>query len=88
MTDKHLKELATEIETSLQSGAVTDQDRAVLKQVQSELQTVLGAPASLASPPSGLRDKLTQVIERLEGEHPRLTSLLSKSLDALSDVGI
>jgi hypothetical protein len=88
MTDKHLKELASEIETSLQNGAVTEEDHAVLKQVHSELQVVLSAPAPLASPPSGLRDKLTQAIERLEGEHPRLTSLLSKSLDALSDVGI
>jgi hypothetical protein len=88
MTDKHLKELASEIKTSLQSNAVTERDRAVLEQVHSELQTVLAAPAPLASSPVGLRDKLTRAIEHLEGEHPRLTSLLSKSLDLLSDVGI
>ena len=88
MTDKHLKDLATEIETSLQNDAVTEADRAVLEQVHPELQAVLARPAPLASRPAGLRDKLSHAIERLEGEHPRLTSLLSKSLDVLSDVGI
>jgi len=88
MTDKHLEELASEIETSLQSGAVTEQDRTVLKQVQCELQAVLAVPAPFASPPAGLRDQLSRAIGQLEGEHPRLTSLLSKSLDLLSDVGI
>jgi hypothetical protein len=88
MTDKHLEQLAEEIETSLQSGAVTEQDRTVLKQVHSELQAALAVPVPLASPPAGLRDQLSRAIEQLEGEHPRLTSLLSKSLDLLSDVGI
>lgn len=88
MTDKHLKELASEIGVSLKGDAVTDRDRAVLEQVHAELQTVLAEPAPLAKPPLGLRDKLKQAIEQLEGEHPRLTSLLSSSLDLLSDVGI
>jgi hypothetical protein len=87
MTDKHLKELAGEIGVSLQSPAVNERDRAVLEQVHTELQAVLAEPAP-AKPPLGLRDKLKQAIEQLEGEHPRLTSLLSTSLDALSDVGI
>lgn len=87
MTDKHLKDLAAEIETSLQSGAVTEGDRAVLEQVHSEVQAALSTPAPRTAPVS-LRDKLNDAIERLEGEHPRLTSLLSKSLDALSDLGI
>jgi hypothetical protein len=87
MTDKHLEQLAEEIETSLQSGAVTEQDRTVLKRVHSELQAALAVPA-LASPQVGLRDQLRRAIEQLEGEHPRLTGLLSKSLDLLSDVGI
>jgi predicted glycosyltransferase len=85
MTDKHLKELASEIGASLQDDAVAEGHRAVLEQVHSELQAVLAEPAK---PPLGLRDKLTQALEQLEGEHPRLTSLLSKALDMLSDVGI
>jgi hypothetical protein len=88
MIDKHLEELSNEIKASLQDGAVAEQDRAVLEQVHSELQAVLGTPAQGAEPPLGLRDKTTRAIEQLESDHPRLTNLLSKSLDLLSDVGI
>jgi hypothetical protein len=88
MPEKHLEDLADQIESSLQSDDVSERDRAVLEQVQSELHTVLAAPAPLTSAPSSLRDRLGQAVDRLEGEHPRLTELLSKALDALSDVGI
>jgi CTP:molybdopterin cytidylyltransferase MocA len=88
MTDKQLKELAHEIDSSLQSDGVSESDRKVLEQVQSELQAVLGAHTAQASAPVNLRERLTQAVERLEGEHPRLTQLLSKTLDVLSDVGI
>lgn len=88
MTEKHLKDLANEIESSLQSDDVSEQDRSVLTQVQSELQAALAAPTPQVSATGGLRDRLSHAIERLEGEHPRLTDLLSNALDALSDVGI
>jgi hypothetical protein len=88
MTHKRLEDLSNEIESSLQSDDVSESDRSVLKQVQSELQSVLAAQAPLARPPLGLRDRLTHALERLEGEHPRLSDLLSKTLDALSDIGI
>lgn len=84
MTQKHLKDLANEIESSLQQGSVSERDRSVLEQVHSEIQAALAAPAQ----PENLRDRLNHAVERLEGEHPRLTSLLSKALDVLSDVGI
>ena len=85
MPHKHLEDLANQIERSLQSDHVSERDRSVLEQVHSELQTTLARPAS---PPASLRDRLSHAVDRLEGEHPRLTELLSKALDALSDVGI
>jgi hypothetical protein len=88
MTDKHLQELAAEIRTSLQDTALDGEDRAVLQRLHSELQAVLGTPAQSTEPSLTLRDKLARAVEHLEGDHPRLTSLLSKSLDLLSDVGI
>lgn len=88
MPHKHLEDLADQIESSLQSDDVSERDRGVLEQVQSELQTALAAPTRLANSPASLRDRLGQAVDRLEGEHPRLTELLSKALDALSDVGI
>lgn len=88
MPPKHLEDLADQIESSLRSDDVSERDRVVLEQVQSDLQTALAAPAQLTSSPASLRERLSQVVDRLEGEHPRLTDLLSKALDALSDVGI
>jgi uncharacterized protein (UPF0147 family) len=84
MTDKHLEELANEVRASLRDGAVAEKNRATLEQVHSELQAVLGA----AEPPRDLRNKLEHAIEQLESDHPRLTSLLSRSLDLLSEIGI
>ncbi|HET8939842.1 MAG TPA: DUF4404 family protein [Polyangiales bacterium] len=88
MTDKHLEELADEIKASLQAGAVADKKREALEQVHSELQAMIGTAAPVAKPPRDLRNKLKRAIEQLESDHPRLTNLLSKSLDLLSDVGI
>jgi hypothetical protein len=81
MSDKHLKDLANEIESSLQRDSLTERDRVVLSELQAALATLEPAP-------HGLRERLTHAVERLEGEHPRLTALLSKTLDVLSDVGI
>lgn len=88
MTQKYLKDLATQIESSLQSADLSERDRSVLEQVQSDLQAALAAPAPHVNPPASLRERLAQAVDRLEGEHPRLTDLLSKTLDVLSDVGI
>ena len=88
MPQKHLEDLANQIESSLQSASVSERDRSVLEQVQTELQTALATPSQLKSAPASLRDRLGHAVDRLEGEHPRLTELLSKALDALSDVGI
>ena len=88
MTEKHLEELADEIKASLRTGAVVEKDRALLEQVHSELKSVLSTTPEGAKPQQSLREKLAHAIEQLESDHPRLTSLLSKSLDLLSDVGI
>jgi hypothetical protein len=87
MTDERLKDLAHEIEDSLRSPAVPERDRALLEDVHAELKTALSSlPQSVQT--GSLRSKLRVAIERLEGEHPHLTSLLSKALDALSDIGV
>jgi hypothetical protein len=80
MSQRHLKELIAEIETSLRSDAITPQDRAMLEQVHADL--------TAEQPASGLRNTLSAAIERVEDEHPQLTALLAKALDALSDVGL
>ena len=87
MPDEHLKNLAHEIEDSLRSPAVPERDRALLEDVHAELKTALSSPPQSVGTAS-LRNKLSVAVERLEGEHPRLTSLLSKTLDALSDIGV
>jgi hypothetical protein len=84
MTQRHLKELIAEIEASLQSDAITPPDRAMLEQVHADLTASLIAD----QPAPGLRNTLNAAIERLENEHPQLTTLLAKALDVLSDVGL
>jgi hypothetical protein len=84
MTQHHLKELIAEIETSLRSHDITPQDRAMLEQVHADLSATLSEKQRAP----GLRDSLNAAIERLENEHPQLTTLLAKALDALSDMGL
>jgi Domain of unknown function (DUF4404) len=53
------------------------------------------APKAVPAPPaaaprsgSQLRETLSAAVERLETKHPELTSLIGKTLDALSDLGL
>lgn len=84
MPRRHLKELIAEIETSLRSSAVAPEERVMLEQVHADLTATLSAD----KPAPGLRNKLNAAIERLEDEHPQLTTTLGKVLDLLSDVGL
>ena len=86
MDPKALEELIAEIDSSLE-GNLSSADRARLEQVRADLATALAAELEEHHAPS-LRARLRSALEQLEGEHPQLTSLLGKTLDALSDVGV
>jgi hypothetical protein len=83
MEQAALKDTLAEVETALR-GKLTDADRATLEQTRSELHAALGEGGKSSALGGGLRSAL----EKLEGEHPKLTAVLSKALDALSDLGV
>lgn len=86
MSDKTLRDLLTELKAQLQNDAITKAERAELQQLHSNLEAALREPAKSAKP--GLQSDVQSAVERLEGNHPKLTSLLARVLDALSDVGV
>jgi hypothetical protein len=97
MPDRTLEQLLVEVDAALASDHLSDADRTLLERVRQDLAAAKHAPATppvAAAQPSAragssqLRETLSSAIERLETQHPRLTSLLGKTLDALSDVGL
>jgi hypothetical protein len=87
MPTKSLEELQVEVEAALRSASMKEDDRALLKQVQSDLQTALAKPEQ-AHVPHTLRESLREAIDRFQSDHPGLTSMLAKTLDTLSDIGV
>jgi len=88
MADRTLRELMTELDATLRSGReLSAEDRALLEQIQTELGVALAARPS-SPPPPRLRQSVGDALQRLQIEHPRLSSLLSSALDTLSDLGV
>jgi hypothetical protein len=87
MADRTLRELMTELDATLRSGReLSAEDRALLERAHAELAAALAAKPVAAT--AGLRTSVGDALQRLQIEHPRLSSLLSATLDALSDVGV
>jgi hypothetical protein len=88
MPDKRLQELVVELDKTLRAGgAISAEDRELLERVHRELEVTLARPSS-PEPPATLRGNLRTALERVQAEHPRLSGLLSATLDALSDLGV
>jgi hypothetical protein len=89
MPDKRLQELVVELDKTLRAGgAISAEDRALLERVHRELEITLASRPSSPEPPASLRGNLRTALERVQAEHPRLSGLLSATLDALSDLGV
>jgi hypothetical protein len=87
MADQKLRELMNELDATLRSGRpISAEDRALLERAHAEVEVALAAKP--AAPTPRLRQSVGDALQRLQIEHPRLSSLLSSALDALSDVGV
>jgi len=56
-----------------------------------EIRSALAVEGRVATPgeaPESLVDQLNDALERFEGSHPRLTQLVGRIADSLSDIGI
>jgi Domain of unknown function (DUF4404) len=87
MADQKLRELMTELDATLQSGRqISDEDRALLERAHAEVGVALSVKPIAPTP--HLRQSVGDALQRLQIEHPRLSNLLSATLDALSDLGV
>ena len=84
-----LPEILAELREALDSGdePLDSSLRDELRQTAAEIDEALGA--SGAGPVSDtLRGRVTAALERFEDSHPRLTGIVGRIADALSDLGI
>jgi Domain of unknown function (DUF4404) len=89
MPDKRLHELVVELDKTLRAGGtISAEDRALLERVHRDLEITLASRPSAPEPPATLRGNLRTALERMQAEHPRLSGMLSVTLDALSDLGV
>jgi hypothetical protein len=84
-----LHDLLIQLETALhESSALSAEDRAQLGRLHADLSRALAERPATSGSPHSLRRKAEELVERLQIEHPRLASLLSATLDGLSDLGV
>ncbi len=81
-----LEELRAVLDTS---DELDPADRDALRSAAAEIHEALEGGASAdAAPQSDLRARLTQAVERFEGRHPKLTHVVNRVAESLSDIGI
>lgn len=90
MTDpkRTLTEILNELHESLErSPELADEARDALRGAASDIREALDqdeAPEREVS----IADQLNAALERFEGQHPKLTAVVGRVADALSDLGI
>lgn len=84
MSQRSLRDTLAELEAALQDRTLDPQERTRLQSLHAQLE----AAASQKSAPGSLRGELDAALARAEGDHPQLTSVLSRLLDTLSEIGL
>jgi hypothetical protein len=84
-----LPEILDELHAALEASGdeLAEDVRAELREAANEIQQALD-PAESAEFSVSLRDRLTRTLESFEESHPRLTQVVGRIADALSDLGI
>lgn len=90
MTDHGVTPLLKQLHATLESKqALNETDRALLKQLSSDIELLLAEPgAATGASRQGLIDRLKTEVTRFEVSHPDLTAALSHVSKALADMGI
>lgn len=96
-TSHHLRATLAELHRQLEAaGAVSPQDRALLKEVMADIDKVLAAPADDAAgekPAAAIEeesivDRLADAARQFEESHPTLAGAVGGVINALSRMGI
>ncbi len=87
MTDSPVRELLTQLHSTLESGKpVSAADRELLRQLAADIQTALERTADGRR--ESLADRLRSAITRFEVSHPDLTATMARAARTLGDMGI
>lgn len=90
MDDQELRKLIEQLQTEIQNThSVDEKDQELLLQLEAEIKVLLDRKAGDVTPvhPSTIQ-RLEEGLSHFEATHPALTTLLSKFLEGLSNVGI
>ena len=84
-----LPEILAELHEALEASGdeLAAETRAELRETAEEIRKALD-PAEAAELSVSLRERLTRTLESFEESHPKLTQLVGRVADALSDLGI
>ena len=85
MSERSLRDTLAELEAALKDRALDPQERTRLQGLHAQLQAALSQPKAA---PGSLRRELDDALARAQGDHPQLTSVLSRLLDTLSEIGL
>ena len=82
MTQEPLQESIESLKLEIEKLKATDVD------TKARIEALVQEIEDQADEPSGVIDNLQNLIETLEVEHPRITSLLNRMMMSLSNMGI
>ena len=83
-----LNEILNELHDALEaSDDLGEEAREQLRSAAREIQQTIGDDGSGSDAQQSLRDRLNEAIESFEGKHPKLTGIVGRIADALSDMG-
>ena len=88
-SSRRIHEVVAELHQTLE--ATDDLDaagREALESVLDDIRSALEDESGAAQGGGRIADRLAQLIERFEGRHPRLTGLVGRAADALSELGL
>lgn len=90
MSDKAITDLLRQLHETLDGATpITEQDRALLKQLSADIQTLLAKQsADGGGGHESLVEQLQSAVTRFEVSHPDLTATLSHMSKKLGDMGI
>jgi hypothetical protein len=84
-----LDEILAELHEVLEASSdLDDEARARLRHAAHDIERAMRPEAEPEGRTPSLRERLTGAIENFEDEHPRLTAIVGRIADQLSDMGI
>jgi hypothetical protein len=90
MTDNSVRELLRQLHRTLDSTpSISAEDRALLKQLSEDIQSVLARSGKPGAPGHAtIADRLQTAVTRFEVTHPDLTATMARAAKTLGDMGI